>query len=204
MKRLLLMLPTFAVAAIFIILTGDCSGKRADNAVPRRTAYPRVELYDSAYRQAADSLPLVLMVNDSATVDIARHGDEATWIDVRYPRYGAVLRLTLSRLDKGALLKAIANRYERMALNAGGLPSTVTTLTAPDGLSSEIVETPGAMVTPLQIIATDSTSLLLTGALEMPPASADGDNDAERYMPVVKGVERDLMHMAKHLTITEK
>lgn len=198
-KRFLIMLPTFAVAALFILLTGDCTG-RTDNstAVPRRTAYPRIELYDSVYRQASPTLPVKLMVNDSTIVNIALHGDAATWIDVRYPRYGATLRLTLSRLSGDSLLTAIANRRERMALNAGGLRSTVTELTAPHGLSSEIVATPGAMVTPLQIIATDSASLLISGALEMPPALPD--NDPEYYMPIIDGVERDLIHMAKNLT----
>ncbi len=169
-KRLLLMLPTFVVATLFILLTGDCTGRTdSSSAVPRRTAYPRIELYDSVYRPVSLTLPVRIMVNDSTTVDIASHGDAATWIDVRYPRYGATLRLTLSRLEGDSLFTAIANRRERIALNAGGLRSTVTELTAPNGLSSEIVATPGAMVTPLQIIATDSTGLLFTGALEMPP-----------------------------------
>ncbi len=198
-KRLLLMLPTFVVAALFILLTGDCTGRTdSSSAVPRRTAYPRIEFYDSVYRPVSLTLPVRIMVNDSTTVDIASHGDAATWIDVRYPRYGATLRLTLSRLEGDSLFTAIANRRERIALNAGGLRSTVTELTAPNGLSSEIVATPGAMVTPLQIIATDSTGLLFTGALEMPPALPG--NDAEYYMPIVEGVERDLIHMAKNLT----
>ena len=197
MKRILLMLPTFAVAAIFILLTGECSGRGEGSAVPRRTAYPRIELYDSTYRQASAALPLNLMVNDSTTVEIAVHGEAATWIDVIYPRYSATLRLTLSRLSGDSLRHAIDNRHERMALNAGGLRSTVTELAAPGGLSSEIVSTPGAMVTPLQIIATDSTGLLLTGALELTPSA----NDAEYYLPIIHGVERDLIHMAKNLTV---
>ena len=118
------MLPTFVVAALFILLTGDCTGRTdSSSAVPRRTAYPRIELYDSVYRPVSLTLPVRIMVNDSTTVDIASHSDAATWIDVRYPRYGATLRLTLSRLEGDSLLMAIANRRERMALNAGGLRS---------------------------------------------------------------------------------
>ncbi len=193
--RYLLMLPVFAVALLFIVLTEDCSGNGNTSAVPRRTAYPRIELYDSTFHDASAELYAILMVNDSAQTDITSHSPEATWIDVRYPRYGATLRLTLSCLSGKALHEAIANRSERIALNAGGMQSTVTQLTSAENISSEIITTPGAMVTPLQIIATDSSSILLTGALEM-PASAES---AEYYDPIVKGVERDLIHMAKHL-----
>jgi hypothetical protein len=193
--RFLLMLPVFAVALIFISLTDGCSRCSRDNAVPRRTAYPRIELYDSVYRDAAADLPAKIMVNDSTVVDVTSHSPEATWIDVRYPRYGATLRLTLSRLDKEALLEALANRYQRTMLNAGGMQSNVSELTSLSGISAEVIATPGAMVTPLQIIATDSVGFLLTGALEMPPS----ENEAEYYTPIIEGVERDLIHMAKTL-----
>lgn len=101
------------------------------------------------------------MVNDSTTVDIASHGDAATWIDVRYPRYGATLRLTLSRLEGDSLFTAIANRRERIALNAGGLRKDCDGTDCPQRAFIGNRGHPGAMVTPLQIIATDSTGSLL-------------------------------------------
>lgn len=196
MKLLAALLP-----AALLLAAGGCSGGGGDVPTPRRTAYPRIEAYPATYGDASATLPVVMLLNDSARVAVSEHGREATWVDAVYPRYGgAVLRLTVSRLDGDALLQAIANRRERMVLNAGGLPTVVTTLTAPGGLSSEMLTTPAAAVTPLQIVATDSASLLIAGALELPrPDGQNVEQSAEYYAPVVTAVERDLLHMAKHL-----
>lgn len=122
--------------------------------------------------------------------------DGNTWIDVTYPRYRAILRYTLSDHDRATVAKAIDNRLTRMSLNSGGNTTEIIELQSLDGISSTIFVTPGATVTPVQILSTDSTSFLLSGVLEI-----SGDSvTREEISPVVSAVKEDMLYTAKHIS----
>lgn len=184
----------FIVAVCLMMEQAEsCKRSSDDIAVPRRQAYPRVNLYDSAYT-AVDSLPLRLEVNSSASVTVSKRDDGITWVDVAYPRYNAVIRYTVQEASGEKLEKATANRMERAELNAGGYPTELTELTSLSGINSTIMLTRSASVTPVQIIATDRRRFILSGVAEF--RNADIEADA----PAVEAVQRDMIHSAKNLS----
>ncbi len=93
-------------------------------------------------------------------------------------------------------MQAIDNRLTRMSLNTGGNTTEITELKSPAGISSTILVSPEATVTPIQILSTDSTGILLSGALEITGQEAT----PEEIAPIVNAVKEDIIHTAKHLT----
>lgn len=176
-----------ALAAGFMLAA--CGGGN-DRTVPRRKAYPRVELYDTVYSRI-DSLPVKLDVNSAVTVGIRRHSDSIFWIDVAYPRYGATIHYTLQLASGESLSRAIDNRMERMALDLGGATAEITELSSPGGVGSVISVAPSAALTPIHLLSTDSCGFLLSGTVEFRTP------DMERNAPAVKAIYGDLLHASK-------
>jgi hypothetical protein len=136
-----------------------------------------------------------ITVNAEAVTKIVRSVDTGVWIDVEYPRYGSTLHLTLSQ--GGDVASTMKNRMERMELNVGDSPTTVTELrhAAIEGM---VVEAPSARVTPLQLLATDNRTFVLSGALE-PSDSVVVMSDVEAAAPIVEALRRDMIKMVEGL-----
>lgn len=180
---------------IMASLWAAACGRSEGNPVPRPVAYPRVERYMAQY-DTINTGGVALPVNAFATTDIRQKDRQNTWINVGYPRYRATLRYTLSRLSGEELSRAIENRLTRMSLNAGGNMTEIIELQSLDGIKSTILVTPGAVVTPVQILSTDSTGIMLSGVLEINSATAT----PEEISPVVAAVKDDLLYAAKHIS----
>ncbi len=183
-----------APAAIAALLLGaSCSrGGEGAPAVPKPDAWPRIEIAPEAYGRSIEGFA----VNDSA---IIVPGDSAGWYTLSYPCYGPSARvyLTLARPQRGALADAVANRIERMALNAGGGRSQLTELTSEGGYECRIMTTPAGTVTPVQFLAfRRNGGEIVSGALFIDGAATA---EPDSFAPVVRAVERDIVHALKHL-----
>lgn len=183
---------TLLLTVLILFLTG-CHRKE-ETLVPRRTAYPRVELYDTIYKEAISS-PVKVWVNSSATTEVSRRNENDTWINVRYPRYRATLSLTLIEATGENLKKALDNRNERISLNLHGVECS-TTGTSYKDVTGIIPVAERPCVTPVQVLATDKSSFLLTGALTF---DGDTSRDTEEIAPAVNAVKNDLLYMINHL-----
>ncbi len=179
-------------AAALAYASMSCSGG-GDTAVPRRDAYPRVQLYDTVYVNLAD-IPVTLAVNSGATARVEEKSPSTRWINIDYPRYGAVVRLTLQQLSGDSLLRAVDNRFQRASLDIGGNTTEVTELTSPAGVSATLMLTPSAAVTPIHFIATDSAGFILSGAAEFKHPGIEAN------APAVAAIHADLLRAAKTLT----
>ena len=188
MRALLLLL----LVAIVSALCGCVNDGGAP--VPRRFAYPRLEPYDSVYVDAGGSSGLRIEANAGALVKVPRDSGGTVWIDVDYPRYGAVLHLTLNHASGDRLMSMMANREERFGRDMDGMKVVVTTV---DNEFAEIWigRAYGTVLTPLNIMATDGSSFILSGALELKriPSSA------EEVSPAVDAVYADLLHLGRTL-----
>lgn len=184
--------PLLIIVTLAALLSG--CGKKNDTIVPRRTAYPRIQLYDTIYKDLPTK-PVTIMVNASTEPELSHRSDTDTWINVRYPRYQSTLSLTLLEISGEPLLDAIDNRSERMALNLNGVKYQPFR-TSDSHISAIMPVAESPCVTPVQILATDYSSFLLTGALTF-----DGDTvrDIEEIAPVVSAVKDDIIYMINHL-----
>lgn len=169
---------------------GACSGgseeRPAPVPVPRPRAYPRLHLYPASYR-TVNLGNIALQVNDSARLS----SDRPRWLDIAYPAYGITVNCTLTDVTPASLASVLDNRSERMARNLGGA-------------SAELMQWPGATVivadralrTPVQFLATDSATYVLSGvAVADWPEATRPDSVA----PYVSAVAADITHMLQSL-----
>lgn len=188
MTRLSLLLPAIALIA------GACSGRHdaSGGAIPRREAHHRIVECDSATVDLR--LPYVtLALNAAAVIDTMTADSHNLWVNVTYPRYNAVIRYTLTTGDASILDEAIDNRQERMRLNAGSNHCDISHFINPSGAEGVIWSHPAACVTPLQLLATDGKTYMISGTAEM------RDSNIERATPVVEILRRDMNITARSL-----
>lgn len=194
----------WAVAFSASLLFVDCVNNSNDNiAIPRRTAYPRIEVYDSVYSPVI-YLPINIEANSRATVRIdslRNNRDGNRWIDIVYPAYNATLHCTYSPADATTIAGIIENRSERMFLNTGDLTSELTEIFTPSGTTARIANTPASNVTPIQFIASDNRSWVFSGALYLNNQGNPSNSDS--VAPVLKAVNRDIMHLIRNLRKSE-
>lgn len=151
-----------AFSVLVATVVAGCSqmGGSAVDFIPRRHAYPRVEPYSTA-TQLVSLAPFAFKVAAEAHVD--RTGEH--WLDISYPRYGAVLHISASRFkDSKEALAAIDNRRQRISLNIGAALARSYSFQNDAGLSCEISVCAEGVATPVQFIAYDAQSSMLSAA----------------------------------------
>lgn len=180
MSKLLIILSLWCLMA--------CTAADRQPAIPRPKAYPRPTLYAADYKTCPISgSAMEISVNKSAEVVSTKPG----WFDICYPAYDITVNCTLTPITPESLSSVLDNRHERMALNLEGQYGEMTQW---DGVT--IIVAPAAMRTPVQFLATDSASFVLSGvAVGNYPAGASPDSIA----PYVNAVAQDITHMLKQL-----
>ncbi|MDE6541399.1 MAG: hypothetical protein K2L74_05250 [Muribaculaceae bacterium] len=178
MKSLTAIMLTCALAA------AACGGDGGASPTPRRHAYPRPELYDSCYTQAQQA-PVAWAVCCGAVCTADSGG---RWLTTDYPLYNARIYITFTpAADSAAIAAAIANRRQRISLNLAGAPATTTHVASADGsFDAALVEAPGTTM-PLQFVATDGHSMVVSGAVH-----TDTAEPYDSVRPTVEALRRDI------------
>lgn len=179
-------LAAFILPLLLLPVIAGCDRRPA--AVPRPRAFPRVTLYPRTYsRQALTFGPDSLVVNDSAQFVVSAPG----WFDIVYPAYGITVNCTLTAVSPASVGGVLANRADRMARNLGDR-------------SADIVEWPGirvcvapaALRTPVQFIATDSVSYVISGVAV---SSFSSSVSVDSVAPLIDAVAADITYMLRNL-----
>jgi hypothetical protein len=178
MTRATLHLMLFALIATI----AACTEQGAD--VPRRKAFPRVATLDTTMRQAAN-VPIRMDIN-AAAIDSVPHPN---WLDVKYPKYGATMHITFSPTTPAEVAKIKANRMERLLLNVGDCPTVNREFTNRAGYSIVVARSQGS-ATPLQFIATDDSSMVVSGAVYMADPRAASEIDS--ITPTIDAIAADI------------
>ncbi|MDE7389168.1 MAG: hypothetical protein K2M97_07970 [Muribaculaceae bacterium] len=182
----------FIIAAVCASLV-SCTGGSRPVPVPRPRAYPRIEL------SAPDYSPLTLgpvsfSVNSAATVAI---DSSRMWLDLTYPpAYGVTLNLTVTPVTRATLPDVLANRTERMALNIGSSQAEVLSMRTRTGAAATLISSPAATLTPLQLLATDSATYVLSATIS-PRSSLPSRTDS--VAPVHAALRADMIRLLQSL-----
>lgn len=182
---------------VFAISAVSCGGEGGAEqaAVPRRVAYPRLSLPKAEY----DTVPFYghsLIFNRSAVVEteLAENGNH--WFTATYPDMdGSQLMVTAIKIAPEAIAPILDNRAERINLNLSGNPGEVFELD--DSILSGQVIVSRSISTPIQFLATDNRSLVVSGALYMPKLSA---HTRDSLAPTIDYVFNDVVAMLENLS----
>lgn len=187
------------VIANMAILLSHCA--TSDFVIPKPRAYFRIEPYDTVYREF-DKLPLTLMVNDSAQCTLVNDSAKASgseWINIYYPRYKATLYCSYLPVTRKSLRKHIDNRMQRIILNAGQeIPRNIIFEDTIRNMSASVYFTSSESISPLQFIATDSTSYLFSGALYFNDKVKE-----DSISPVIDYITDDVIYMLQTIKPSE-
>lgn len=184
-----------AAAIGLSLLCASCGGGREERPKPLPTAWHRIEMPDSAYREV--SAEGVAMQVNSGAVTAETQREDGVWIDISYPTFpSARVYLTLNRLRPGEIHDAVANRLQRITLNTGGLPTERLEFTNPAGWECLLTLTPSSVTTPVQAVATGGDGRILSATLYI---SVPQHTDPDSVAPVVDAVRRDMTVMLNGL-----
>lgn len=185
-----------ALLSIALTLLSACGGDGGNrDAIPRRKAYPRLQIPDSTFH-SPDSLPYALQINEAATARLKRRDADGVWVDVAYPGLNAVVYYTFTTVAPSEADEALRNRSERIALNLGGREAEMLSFSSPDSLFCEVVvDNQSAGATPVQFLATDHKGLVVSGAAHIGGEMLSADSVA----PIVDMLRRDIIHSLKTL-----
>lgn len=178
------------IILILLAATAACS-RNDDSAVPRRTAYPRLELY-------ADST--VTAGIGGVSFDINAGADTATprdgWLDIAYPRYNAVIHVTVRRLASAEELEeAIANRAQRMSLNLGERTAMASDFENEAGFTCSTLTSLDGGPTPMQFMAYRVDGSFISGVADITGPSEPADSIG----PTVRALAADAEILLKSL-----
>ncbi len=176
------------VLAVALLIT-SCSDQQ--KPVPRRTAYPRPPHHDTVMIPTPDA-PLRFDVNAAATVTAPAAG----WLNVAYPAYNAVMYVTFTPVDEASIDSVRVNRMERLLLNAGGVPGERREFLNEAGYDI-MVYTARGTATPVQFLATDGETAVVSGAVYFSDPRATVSTDS--LEPFVKAIEGDVLRSMKTL-----
>lgn len=170
-----------------------CCCDNSNSATPRRHAYPRIAALDTAtIKVHAGGLTFPL----SASADTSIRFN--SWVDARYPAQGITVNMSVNRFDSPSELAAgIANRQQRFALNAGSNTAVTHTFKNTSDFDCLLIRSAEAGRTPLQLLATDGKSVMLSGIAVFDGASTPVDSVA----PVIEMMENELMRLLQNTSL---
>ena len=173
-------------------LAALCScGGNGDKAVPRRTAYPRVALYDTVMTTATAG---GVLFEINAEADTSR--TSPNWLDIAYPAYGVTVNMAVNRFDgEEGLRRALANRHQRMSLAFGDIAARSETFTNHAGFECLIAGSPDAGTAPIHILAWRPDGTVVSGAAVFAGSTKPVDSIAPIYSAVYSDLSRLLLSL---------
>ena len=184
-----------ALLTLALAAASCAGGSDGDRPIPRRAAYPRIQIPDSVF-SASDSLPMSLQVSDAAVTELSAGDDGSVWVTVKYPGLNASIYYTFTPATATTVGSVIDNRSERIALNLGSAEAESLSFALPGGIDCDIItDRAGRASTPVQFIATDHHRFVVSGAAYIADAGAPPDSIA----PIIAMLRRDITHSLKTL-----
>lgn len=173
----------FALSISAVIVCG-CSD-RHPNAIPRPTAYPRLEITADSIGQPAAIETTAFRINRHAQFDL--DSANSLWANIVYPAsLGATAHISLSYPDN--FDAAIANRQKRFALNLADAPATSEEFLIGAWECVLVYSNRPSLTTPVQFYGANPDGRFISGAV----ALKNPGNNADSIAPLVALLRDDM------------
>ena len=170
--------------------------------IPKPKGEMRIERLDTTYYDVVD-FPLSFPISRDAIVDkdTTVHSDGNHWLTIRYPRHNALIYCTYTPINTYTLPIQLKNRMDRVIKN-NTLKIPKSIIFEADKMSKGGILKSAELffsdnrdaVIPLQFIATDSTTFLLSGAVCFQCKVV-----ADSIAPVIDILTEDILYGLQHI-----
>lgn len=172
---------------LLILLLAACNGSREGH------------LAEAEYA-TMDSVPFNVEVNTAANAYIVKAYPEATMFRVEYPSHKALVKYGIVHsADSAMIMKAYTGQLNRMGDRVYYSDFGIDTVSNGDGIKGWIF-TSAPDKYPLQMIVTDSATMVLHGSMLFTEPTTD---TAGVIMPAIEAVAADMRHMASVLKLQD-
>ncbi|MFI3239704.1 MAG: hypothetical protein R3Y22_03855 [Bacteroidales bacterium] len=192
MKPKIIIILVVLVAIILTILSvRGCGATEHYEPIPKPRGYMRIDLPIANYA-TVNNLPVSFEVNDLANVDRVKKGE---WLDIVYPQFNATIHCSYVKVDEESFYYHLDNRIERVMMNTNfQKPTMVDMISESDSeVKSTLFINQSGVITPVEFIATDSVSFILSGTLAMYGDKVEHDSIA----PIINYIEGDITQLLK-------
>ncbi|MBD5170676.1 MAG: hypothetical protein HDT07_01525 [Bacteroidales bacterium] len=143
-----------AACVCLVACSGADTGRPAMSSVPRPTAYPRLQLPDTATVVVTDGLPVPVRICRDAHYSVtAAENGRPPGLTVDYPSPTPVsVYFTFIPVNPANIEKTLEARRERISLNLNGAPA-LTTHAFGDDIEAVLVTAQTTSQTPVQLLA---------------------------------------------------
>ena len=172
------------VISALIACVSSCAPQ--PEAVPRATAYPRPALPDTASTTTQIG-SITTRICAQAIVAQPR----SDWLSVSFPTLNASIHITATDTTAQALQQVKANRMQRLMLNIGSATSSNREFTTANGFDAIITTAPHSP-TPVQFLATDQSTIVVSGAVYIPEANIAAPDS---IAPVIQFFEHEALRI---------
>lgn len=176
-----------------LILLAACSSGERRPAVPRPYAYHRPLPADTIMQRWENGAETWTFSSEALATS-----PRPDWLTVNYPQRGLTLYITYTRARGEELEAARINRMERLLLNAGSGSATEQEYVNRKGWHIYMLKSQNPTA-PLQFLATDGDSMLVSGTLQC----TVGHDDYEAIRPDVEIVARDIYTSLSNIGLNE-
>lgn len=144
-----------------------------------------------------DSVPCNVETNIASTTTMVKTFPGSYMFKSDYPQYNAIVYYGLVTVpDSGKIHRVLANHFDRMADRIGIYESEIRTLPKDSSAYSGWVMVTPQCQAPVQMLATDSTSVVLHATMEFTSPQTDS---ARVIMPAVEAIAVDMAHIVRNL-----
>lgn len=180
--RLIIRKSAAIVAAGMIVMLSSCGGRGE---------------YRAEYA-AFDSVPCNVETNVASTTTMVKAFPGSYMFKSDYPQYNAVVRYGLVSVpDSGKIYKVIANHFDRMSDRIGIYESDIRTVRNDSLIYGWVMVTPQSPA-PVQMIVTDSASIMLHATMEFTSPQTDS---AGVIFPALEAIAADMEHIVKNFKL---
>lgn len=144
-----------------------------------------------------DSVPCNVETNIASTTTMVKRFPGSYMFKSDYPQYNAVVYYGLVIVpDSGKIRRVLANHFDRMSDRIGIYESEIRTLRKDSSsYAGWVMVTPRSQA-PVQMLATDSASMVLHGTMEFTSPQTDS---VRAIFPAVEAIAADMEHLIKNL-----
>ncbi len=183
------------VVAIYMFTNGVSSDDY--QTIPKPRGYMRNDLPISNYTKVKN-MPICFEINEIANDTlpvVIGEGDNGTkWLDIVYPQFNATIHCSYIKVNAKTLYYHLDNRIDRVMMNANFQKPKLIDLVSveDDKIKSTIFINKYGGLTPIEFIATDSVSFMLSGTLAI-----YGEVNVDSISPIIDYLECDIEHLLK-------